>query len=144
LRSAERIASETLFQMLRDELCHLEHRNGLFAVENCLQHGIGIDVAAILGVLKFVFLDVVPKLLREFRAGKWLRSDDFGQSGVRLHRLQESGVWLTSGFFLCGFGSALFGRLLGGFFSRFFGHEWGVFHNFSLGSKSKNDDLQKI
>ena len=54
--------------VLRDQLCHLEHRHLLLAAKNSLELVVGIDVAFVPGVLEPVLLDVHPETLRELTA----------------------------------------------------------------------------
>ena len=65
-----------LFDVRRDELRHLEHRDLVFAVENLLQFFIREDVPLVRRILKIVLLDVFPKLLDHLRAGHRARTDD--------------------------------------------------------------------
>lgn len=63
-----------LFELVRNELGHLKHRDLSFT-ENRAQIGVGVDHATIDGVLQAVFLDVIPHLLGNFRARQWHGTD---------------------------------------------------------------------
>src|SRR5207253_10699519 len=67
---------ESLLEMIRNELRHLEHRNLALAAEYGAELVVGVDESLVDGILKPVLLDVVPDLLRHFSAGKRLRADD--------------------------------------------------------------------
>ena len=54
--------------MTRDELGHLEHAHLALAIEDRAQVFIGVDLCALLFVLQTVLFDIIPELLREFRA----------------------------------------------------------------------------
>ena len=66
--------------MLADELGHVEHADLSFATENNLEGGVGVDVAAVLFVLKTILLDVRPELLGELSAGERRSTNDWGKS----------------------------------------------------------------
>jgi len=77
------------------ELGHFKHADLRLAVEHFLERIIGIDVSLVRCILKFVLLDVVPKLLGQFTARQWCGTDDGRKHFVRLHWFQESGVRLA-------------------------------------------------
>ena len=52
-----------LHQVLTDEGGHLEHRDGLFAIEDDAELFVGVDLGLHLLVLQAVLLDVGPNLL---------------------------------------------------------------------------------
>src|SRR6266446_3483430 len=97
--SAPQCAADLLLQVPGDELRHLEHRNGLLAVEDGLERVVGIDLGLFLGVLKLVFLDVNPELLGEFRARERIGTNDGSELLVRLDGLHECCVRFAGGFF---------------------------------------------
>jgi hypothetical protein len=75
-----------LGQVLRNELCHFEHRNLRFT-EDGLQVRVGVDVASVLLILKIILLDIspqLPQLLNNFRAGQRFGSDHFAKRFARL------------------------------------------------------------
>ena len=57
-------------KLVRNQLGHLKHRD-LSLAEDRAQIGVGVDHAAINGVLQTVLLDVVPHFLGDFRARQW-------------------------------------------------------------------------
>ena len=67
-----------------DEFRHLEHADLALAVEDGSERIVGVDLSSLRLILKTVPLDVVPKLFGEFRARKWLRTDNCGQFFVGL------------------------------------------------------------
>ena len=81
-----------LFHMPRDVFGHLKHGHLLFASENSFERIVSIDQRFFLCVLKFVFLDVIPKLFGHFSAEaasslrSWLAYHRAAQvsSGLRL------------------------------------------------------------
>src|SRR3989442_15731451 len=81
-----------LFQVLADELGHLEHVDRALAAENGLEGGVGVDVALVLAVLQLVLLDVHPELLDDLGARQRLAADDFGELGAGGQSLHEGGV----------------------------------------------------
>jgi len=83
-----------------NELGHLEHADLLLAIEHGLERVVGVDEGPFLGVLKLVFLDVVPVLFGELGARQWLGAYYFREFGIGLNRFQERCVW----FSFCGFG----------------------------------------
>src|SRR5947209_2351946 len=58
--------SRALLEVLVDELRHLEHRDLALAAEDGLEVLVGVDLAAVLGVLETLPLDVRPQLLGDF------------------------------------------------------------------------------
>src|SRR4051812_22016472 len=72
-----------------DQLGHLEHRNGLLATENGLQLVVRIDLRLRLLVLQAILLDVGPELLGQLGAGKWVGTNDSGESRVGCNRFHE-------------------------------------------------------
>src|SRR5688572_8412627 len=54
-----------LFEVLADQLRHLEHVDRRLTAEDALQGRIGLDHALVLDVLQLVLLDVGPQLLRD-------------------------------------------------------------------------------
>ncbi len=85
--------------MLGHELGHFEHADLFLAAEDSGQVCISIDVGLDLLVLQTVFLDVSPKLFRQFSPGQRLAADDGRQGGVRLDWFHECSVWGTLGLF---------------------------------------------
>ena len=64
--TADRDRSIGLFQVRADDLRQFKHRD-LSLLEDRLQFVVGVNVSFVLAVLKFVFLDVGPEFLRDFR-----------------------------------------------------------------------------
>lgn len=95
------LSRETLLDVLRDELRHLEHRDLLLAAEDSLEGVIRVDVGPLLLVLEFVLLDVVPKLFGDFAARDGLGSDDRSQHLIGLNGFHQGGVRFAGGFFFC-------------------------------------------
>ncbi len=60
--------------------------------EHRLERGVGIDHLTVLLVLEAVLLDVIPELLGELRAGKWLGADNGGKGIIGCYRFHERGV----------------------------------------------------
>src|SRR3954471_8434879 len=71
-------------QMSGEMLVHLEHGHSILA-KDLLELVVGQDLAAVLGVLQVVGLDVVPDLAHHFAPGQRFWPDHRGQ---RLGRLQ--------------------------------------------------------
>jgi len=104
------------FQVTRNKLGHLEHRNALFAIEHGLELIISVNLSPDFGILKFVLFDVVSKFLRQLSTRDRFCSNHCRQEIIRLYRLEEGGVGFAGRFLfyrLCGF--------LNGFLNRFFG-----------------------
>src|SRR5207245_8073913 len=89
-----------LFEVLRDQLGHLEQADLLLAPEDLLERLVGVDHPAVLAVLQLVLLDVVPELLGDLRPWQRFRPDDLGEHRVGRHRLHERGARLAT--LLCG------------------------------------------
>src|SRR6476661_1481787 len=81
-----------LLDVLVDELRHLEHGNVALAAKDRLERLVGVDLPAVLGILKSLPLDVGPELLGDLGARNWRVADDGGERGIRLHRSHESSV----------------------------------------------------
>src|SRR5687767_4346535 len=95
-----------------DEPRHLEHGD-LAAAEDGTEVLVGVDHAAVLIVLQTFPLDVLPELLRDFRAWHRRAAHHRGEIGARLHRLHECRVrraLLTRGFPLAALPTALLCR----------------------------------
>src|SRR4051812_35105298 len=71
------------------QLGHLEHADGILAVEDLLQLGVGLDRPLVLGILEVVLLDVVPDPLGDLGARLRLGADHGGEGVVRLQTLHE-------------------------------------------------------
>jgi hypothetical protein len=84
--------------MIEDQFGHFEHADSLFAIENFAQFVVCPDEGFIFGVLQIVSADVIPKLLRHFRARKGLIADDFTKLLVWLNGFQKSGTRLSFRF----------------------------------------------
>src|SRR6266545_2774908 len=83
-RSGAPRAVRLLFQVAVDQLGHLEHADGILAVEDRLELGIGPDRPLVLGILEVVGPDVVPDALGDLGARYGLGADHRGERGVRL------------------------------------------------------------
>jgi hypothetical protein len=82
-----------------DQLGHFEHADLFLSVENSLKSGIGVDQGLLFGVLKFVRLDVVPKLLGELSPRQGLGTDNGSEHGIGLDGLHQGGIRFTGSFF---------------------------------------------
>src|SRR6266511_1686792 len=102
--------------MLADHLGHVEHRDLTLAAEDRAELVIGIDGAAVLGVLQTVPLDVLPELLGHLGPGNRRRAYHGGELRTWLHRLHERGARhpLLAGGLLGGLLGGALGSLLGG------------------------------
>ena len=80
-----------------DKLGHLEHTDLALAVKYRLEIVVRVNLRSLFLILKAVLLDVIPKLLGQFRARERLGADNSGELIIRLHRPHEGGVWLTLG-----------------------------------------------
>ena len=101
-----------LFQVGIDQLGQFEHRYLVF-VENGTQLRISVDITAIAGILKVVFLDVIPDFLRDLGARHGFRTDDGCQFGAGGQGLHEGGVRLARGGGGCGHYAALLLWMIG-------------------------------
>src|SRR5689334_20001291 len=84
-----------LLDVLVDQLGHFEHRDFALTAKHGLELVVGVDHATLFRVLKPVALDVLPELLRDFRARNRIRSDDRGERTSRRLRRHEGGVRRT-------------------------------------------------
>ena len=89
-------------QMAGDVLVHLEHRDGLLAIKDCLEGVISVDLRLHFLVLKTVLFDIDPELGNNLRTGKRLGADNRRQFVIRGHGFEEGCVGFTfSGFLGC-------------------------------------------
>src|ERR1700681_1086261 len=77
--------------MFVDESGHLEHGD-LAATEDRTEVLVSVDHAAVLRILETLPLDVLPELLRDFRARHRRAANYRGEIAARLHRLHERRV----------------------------------------------------
>lgn len=94
------VDSLRLRQVLVDQLGHIKHGNLLFATENLLQIIVSIDHSTLFGVLKIMFLYVLPKLLGNFSSWLGFAANYSGEFRTRLHWLHECRVRCTTRLFL--------------------------------------------
>jgi hypothetical protein len=66
------LAARRSENVVRNELCHLKHRDLLFAIKDRPHWFVSVDHSLLLGVLQFVGLDIVPQPLCQF--GPWERA----------------------------------------------------------------------
>ena len=78
--------------MAANHFGHLEHVDLALAAENRLEDRVGPDHGTFVGILKIVFLDVVPELLGHLSSGEGFLAYDFRQRAIRLNRSHERGV----------------------------------------------------
>jgi len=83
--------------MSRDEFGHLEHTYLTLAVKDRSERIVRIDLRPLLFVLKTVFLNIVPELLRQFGTRKWRRTDDSCELVIGLDWSHEGRVRLAFG-----------------------------------------------
>src|SRR5689334_1633806 len=82
------------FDVLVDELRHLEHVDDALAAEHGLELVVRIDVALVLLVLQAVALDVGPDLLGQLGARDRGGTDDRGERRARRHLLGDAATRL--------------------------------------------------
>ena len=80
-----------------DKLSHLEHTDLALAVKYRLEILVRVNLRSLFLILKAVLLDVIPKLLGQFRARERLGADNIRELIIGLHRPHEGGVRLTLG-----------------------------------------------
>jgi len=96
--------SQSLFNVPGDQFGHLEHADLTLAIEDWLEGVVRVDHGSFLLILTTVFLDVIPKLFREFGARQWLRANNGGKLFVGLHWSHESSIRFAFGGALAGSG----------------------------------------
>ena len=69
-------AVNLLYQVIGDQLGHLKHGHGALAIEHGFQSSVSVDLGLLLFILELVSADVIPELLGQFSAGKWIFAND--------------------------------------------------------------------
>jgi len=77
------MSRESLFDVRRNELRHLEHADLLLAAEDRFEGWVGVDHCPLLGILKIVLLDVVPELFGHLATGQRFCADDHAEPLLR-------------------------------------------------------------